>query len=192
MLAGVARRNWKDLFQYGDDMSSRMISQLETLEDDIQTLQSGGSGALTLLSTTTRATDGPFDVTGISQAYNDLVCVLVARGTNASATDTLKWNFNGDSGNNYAWQETMATATTASPVGVGATAQLAGGRVPGATASASSSFGALELVIFGYAATAWGKACTWQSHSTSVLAGTNSNTGTGGGYWNNTAAVTRV
>ena len=37
-------------------------------------------------------------------AYNDLICILIARGTERSSSETIQFRFNNDSGSNYYWQ----------------------------------------------------------------------------------------
>jgi hypothetical protein len=244
MLAGVARRNWKDLFQYGDDMSARMITQLETLEDDIQALQSGGGipatiadakgdliaasaadtvarlavgsnnqvltadsaqtlgvkwatagggGAWTLVSTTTLASPGSFDMTSLPGTYNDLHLVLIARGTTSGASATVRLTVNGDGGSNY-YAESITVQGT---VGTVAAAQLAGGasvspfNVSGATAPAGL-YGAADLTFFGYASTTWKKVFHWNQWHTGDTSSGFPSMSRGGGLWNSTAAINRI
>ena len=151
----------------------------------------GSSGAITLLSTTTRATDGTFDVSAISGTYNDLIVMIIARSTISATVDGLVISFNNDLGSNYYFQRLRGTAATASSLeslgGAGFTAAL----VPAATATANQ-WGHLEILIPGYASTTWKKHCGWHNFSPD---GTGTGTlfhQTGGFFWDNTAALTRI
>jgi hypothetical protein len=153
-----------------------------------------GGGAWTLLSTTTLASAGTFDVSSISGAYNDLIVVLIGRcgGTGFSQNAQLK--LNNDSGANYFMQEiraaAAATPTASENIGGGGFGfQLFG--VP-ASSSPANLFGVLTITLFGYASTSWLK---------SVIADNamNINNASGGaverrltGFWGSTAAVNRL
>ncbi|TMQ03781.1 MAG: hypothetical protein E6J90_52350 [Deltaproteobacteria bacterium] len=151
----------------------------------------GGGGAWTLLSTTNLGSAGTFDVSSISGAYNDLILVVIARGTDSGAADNICIRLNGDTAANYYRQTGTTTAASAG----GAQSQAANNvempQAPAATATASS-FGIFEITIPGYASTTWKKALQWNSF---LLSSTTSGGMTevhGGGFWNSTAAVTRV
>lgn len=115
---------------------------------------SGGSakGAWVWLSRTTRATDGTIDITGISQAYDDLLVQGVVRGTNATNTDNLLFRLNNDSSATYDYEiaENTAAATFAAAFTTGATS----GRVTNFLAAASAgapAWTSFDLEIFDYA-----------------------------------------
>jgi len=155
------------------------------------TPSAAAAGAMTLLSTTTLSSAGTFDVSSISGAYNDLVCILIARGANASAIDQPKWQLNGDTGNNYAWHEVRGNSTSVTSLAVMSTAQIVSGRITGSTATANS-FGCVEFTIFGYASTVWTKGCQWRSFGQNATGAGGLDAQYGGGQWLNTAAVTRI
>lgn len=156
------------------------------------TPSAGAAGALTLLSTTTLAAPGTFDVSSISGAYNDLVLVMIARGTDTGNKDQPVLRFNNDSAANY-YREQIFISGTASPVGSQSlTAAGANcGYVPCA-ASPASLFGLLEVTIYGYASTTWKKTCKWTSWAPADITTGNLFLVPGGNLWNNTAAITRV
>lgn len=166
--------------------------------DSAQTLgvkwaAAGGAQTITLLSTTTLVATGTIDVSSISGSYNDLILILISRGTNASAGEGIQWNFNGDSGSNYYRELTQVTGTGAVS-GVetaGGAAALIAGRHPANTGPAST-FGVSRLMILGYASTTWKKGVLFSSFDTEALSTGNIYSINGGGLWNNTAAVTRV
>lgn len=155
-------------------------------------VQVGGStSALTLLSTTTRATDGTIDVSGISGAYNDLILVLIARSTLSATFDTLEMRFNNDSGNNYYTQRIRGAATTASAAESIAASTVGVTNLPGASATANL-FGFVVVTLFGYASTTWTKMFEVENIAANALSTGAVNAVYAGGFWNNTAAITRV
>ncbi len=151
----------------------------------------GSSGALTLLSTTTLGGSGTFDVSSISGSYNDLVLVLIVRGTDAGASDNPLLRLNADTAGNYRWERVSITGTTTSGLDGAAATSIHCGTMPCAGAPASY-FGASMIEILGYASTSWFKNVLWSTHATFASASNNSTLGRGGSLWLSTAAVTRV
>jgi hypothetical protein len=155
----------------------------------------GGSGALTLLYTLTRATDGTFDQATISGAYNDLILVLISRGTRAAFTDELLLRFNNDSGSNYYREVATAIATTSAAVQSGAatsiTTSASTGGIPAASATANA-FGVYQATIYGYASTAWWKNVTYEVFEFCDTGSGSQVSMRGGAVWTSTAAITRV
>jgi hypothetical protein len=160
----------------------------QTLGVKWATPSAGSAGAVTLLSTTTLGAPGTFDVTSISAAYNDLILILIARGTNGGADDDIAMNFNGDTGSNYSRQWINAAATSVSGAELTGNASFFGAKVP-ANAATANRFAVQELIICGYAATTWTKLIMFRDH---YMLSTNQNTYLGGGHWNSTAAINRV
>jgi hypothetical protein len=151
---------------------------------------SGAAGALTLLSTTTLASAGTFDVSGISGAYNDLVLVLIARGVASANQDTLTINFNNDTGANYQRGDIRESGgTTPSGAELHSGTNIALVYVPAATAPANA-FGVLEMRIYGYASTVWLKSFNFDLES--LISGAAVPITRGGGTWSSTSAITRV
>lgn len=149
------------------------------------------AGALTLLSTTTLATDGTFDVQSISQAYNDLILILIARGTASATADTILMTLNNDTGTNYFRENAFASTTTMTVSETLSAAAVTVAGVPAAS-DASALFGCLEVVLFGYASATWNKVgiSRWfhSDGATTGLQGTAFN----GFRWASTAAINRV
>jgi hypothetical protein len=111
--------------------------------------------ALTLLSQTIVSVAAPtIDITGISQAYNDLVLVGILRGATAAASTTMTLNFNG-LGGAFDVQVVQGAAASAS-------ASL-GQQIPGqvidipAASAAAGDFAVCEITIFGYSDTSHGR-----------------------------------
>jgi hypothetical protein len=152
----------------------------------------GGGGAWTLLSTTTLASPGVIDVSGISGSYNDLILVLIARSTDTGTDEIANLILNNDGANTYSeFIRVFGTGAVSGVANTGGSAGFSIGRLP-ASSGLASSFGVIEVTIPGYASTTWKKNVQW--HSTCVI-GTASTQATflvGGGLWNSTAAVNRV
>jgi hypothetical protein len=148
-------------------------------------------GAWTLLSTTTLASPGTFDVSSISGAYNDLLLLIIGRDTNASGLTSPELTLNGDTTGNY-YNERISgsgsTATTAETLGG---ANFGDSRLPGSGALAGS-FGVNQFTFYGYASTAWKKVVNWESYGLSGIGASGQHMQRGSGLWNSTAAITRV
>lgn len=149
------------------------------------------SMGLTLLSSTTLGSAGTFDVSSIPGTYNDLILVLIARGTNAGAQDNARFIFNNDTGANYYWERMQAEATTLNTTEQIGTAFFQVQSLPAAGATANH-FGIIEMRIFGYASTTWKKICQWESHWSRSLSTGDQRIERGGALWNSTAALNRV
>lgn len=184
------------LYASGANTLARLAKGSDT---NVLTLASGvpswaapaSSGALTLLSTTTRATDGTIDVSSISQAYSDLVLLIIARGTDAATTDTLKLVLNNDTASNYGSQRLQGTAGTASATESNSAAFVSAGVMPAAAAT-SGYFWFAEVVIPGYTSTTWNKvAYIDYAYGTAITTGARFRVA-GMGLWNSTAAINRV
>lgn len=156
------------------------------------TPSAGSSGAWTLLSTTTLSSAGTFDLSGISGAYNDLSVVVIGRGADAGTDDALRLRFNGDSGGNYYMEQVQAVATTVSASSVAGNANLPLGRVPATGSLISGMFGILDMVIYGYASTAWKKNVHYHNYEMVGTGASHQTTNRAGGTWNSTAAITRI
>jgi len=156
------------------------------------TPSSGSAGALTLLSTTTLGAAGSIDVTGISGSYNDLILVLIARGTNSANVDYANLTFNNDTGGNYNSEYINVQGTAAvSGVEIVGGVNFRSGRLTGNT-SPANTFGVTEVTVLGYASTTWKKNVLWHSFTDSAGASNGFFTFRGGGVWLSTVAVTRV
>jgi len=118
----------------------------------------GGGGAWTLVSTTTIAgAAAPFDVSSIAGTYNDLFLSVMTRGNGATSSIDLMLQFNGDvSAADYSWQQLNGNGVSASAQSSsGSTNFIRGGNVPAASATPSTLFGHLEILLPGYASTNW-------------------------------------
>jgi hypothetical protein len=151
-----------------------------------------GGGPWTLISTTTLASAGTFDLTSIPGSYSDLLFVLIARGAGSTSGETLNMTLNNDSGANYYRQGLRFAGTGA----VSGTENIGAARfqaeIPASTSTLANSFGIVEMTLYGYASTTWRKTVEYRAFQ--VL-----NTATGQmifqhymGLWNSTAAINRI
>ncbi len=175
----------------GSNNQVLVADSAQTLGIKWAAVPAGSGGSLTLLSTTTRATDGTFDVSSISGSYTDLVVVLIARSTRSTTTEATTMTLNNDTAGTYYREQLQVNGTTvagAEALGIGG---LDPGRMPGANATANS-FGILEITFYGYASTTWLKACQWHSFAWGNSSTGNSVFSRGAGLWNSTAAINRI
>lgn len=147
-------------------------------------------GGPVLLSSTTLGGSGTFDVSSISQAYSDLTLVILARGTDAGATDNLLLRFNNDSTANYDWQQNAFFGTSSSFSQGAAAAQIQIAVCPAAGATANY-FGLFEITMPGYASTTWVKRALQPMTMYESIVGTPASCANAG-LWRSTAAINRV
>jgi len=156
--------------------------------------QTPSAGSLTLITNTVLGADGTFDMAGISQAYTDLVIMLLVRGTDAGAGgDQLRLRVNNDStAGAYDTQYLLANSSTVSSAPtLNSGGVIIAQDVPAAAADANYA-AYVEVVIPGYASTTWYHrvASSWwsqRSSSTSRLYN-----GQCVGTYKAVAAITRV
>ena len=152
------------------------------------------AGAWSLLSQQT-ITGGPanFDFNNIDQTKTDLLVIASLRGSNASTGTVSSVVCNADTtAAHYSYNDTeqSATSNTTSWVQNGAGNgffMLA----PGDTALANS-FGAWEIFLFGYASTVWLKQIKARSNTLQSNVSGGLVVDEVDGFWNSTAAITRV
>lgn len=116
----------------------------------------GGSGGLTQISqSVVTVAAASITLASLPTTYEDLIIVIMGRGTNAAADVKIKINLNGDVGANYDYIEenrfgaASAFAQTAANIGA----------LPGSTATASA-VGTIEILLPSYARTVLHKQMT--------------------------------
>lgn len=162
------------------------------VRDKIETL-SGGSGALTLISSTT-TTGSAANVTfsSIASTYKDLELHVTGRGDTVAASVNLVIQLNSDTGANYDYEQLTrnGAAGTADTSGVAQTSMVVG--ILTAASVAAGPVGSSIITLLNYAGTTFNKGV---AHHGFVKVGTTTagqNMTVGGGEWRSTAAITAV
>jgi len=152
----------------------------------------GASGALTQVSSTVLGGAGNFDIQNIAGTGNTLVIVGIVRGAYAGgALDNVFLRFNNDSAANYMWTNLSGNGTSAASGNGGASASQIICANMSTSVSDANFFSIFEVRVPGYASTTWKKAVL--SDNTYVSsAGTTPIRYEWSGFWNSTAAITRV
>jgi hypothetical protein len=176
----------------GGTAGQELVKNSSTNYDTAWVTPTGG-GAWTLLSTTTLASAGSFDVSSISGSYNDLTCVCILRSVAAGTTDSPTIYFNAETGStlNHNTQRARANGATIDASEVRNTPTFPNCYLPAAGATASM-FSTLIFTIYGYASTTWLKNVHWQSFAPFGTAASNMYWVTGAAWWNSTAAINRI
>lgn len=151
----------------------------------------GGGGGMTLISqTVAESAVANFDLTSIPGTYESLRLVIQARGDTAATGTPMLLRFNNDSGANYNWQRDYAAGATGQDSGAGATSVTAGYLVA-ATAPSGDALTS-DILIPGYARTVFNKSFVVVSTSRIATGSSGVISSNIGGYWNSTAAITRI
>ncbi len=150
----------------------------------------GGSGALTLLSTTTLGSDtASITVTGISGSYKDLVVIGKLRCTSSAAVLDA-WirlgNSSADSGSNYSDQTTFSGTGTGTVSSDSATKVYLGPHT--AATTTAGVFSSVQLQIMDYVSTSVPRFIT----GTAMHAATGHFTTIINGVWRNASAAVDV
>ncbi len=127
---------------------------------------------------------------GIPTGFNHLQAVWSARSDAAAGAVSINLRLNGDSGNNYVWQNSQANNTSAGGAdGGGATSLLQVGSAPGASGTTANYFGTGNFSAANIASAVFKPVS-----GTSIAATTATNTYSGsyGGMWLSTAVITAV
>lgn len=151
---------------------------------------SGGGGAV-LLNNVTLGVNGNFDIQNISQAYSDLIIILIARSAAVTAADALNFRLNNDAGaTNYQYVGTNESSIgTIGGYGATGAAQYQCGTIPGASDGATL-YGGVWIEIIGYTSTTWAKTIKSNAYYLQSFGGVHQHLNAAG-QWNGTAAVNR-
>lgn len=126
----------------------------------------------------------------IPAGFNHIQGIFTARQDFGAGGSWCTLRINGDSGNTYTWQVTYSSMTTlAAANSAGLTSSMRVGVLPGSGDSANF-FGTGSFVMGNISSTTIGK--TMSSQFQGPVSGSNGFSGTAGGLWASTAAVTSV
>jgi hypothetical protein len=149
----------------------------------------GSGGALTLIETQSPSGTGTVTFSSLGE-YQNLRIVINARCTTAASSEAVAVRFNGDTGNNYDWQEAYTGQAIASGQQAMATSHGKFATVPCASAAANL-YGPSVAEIPNYRGAAWKTGHSSGTSQTQTSAG-NMYTLVGGFTWRSTAAITSV
>lgn len=146
---------------------------------------------MALLSTTTLASPGIFDVTGIAATANDLRLVCILRGADVGTNDSATLVLNNDTGAHYNLERGEFSGATVTGQELLSQAAITLGQIT-AGGSTANYFSAIWIDLPGYASTTWNKQAYWK-----VATNLNDLTGNQEAWaceaiWRSTAAINRV
>ncbi len=157
--------------------------------------QTVSAGSLTLLSTTTfNDTVATYTISSISGSYKNLRIVGTnLQGATTGASDTIRFRFNGDTGNNYSMAGEANVAGTPTAIGSRQNSSLfttgSGATVLGRTGDSSGDFGYFDMTVFNYASSTERKNAVFMGGSNN---GFSARHYTYTGLWNDTSAITSL
>lgn len=153
---------------------------------------SSSSGSLALITSSVLAAPGTFDFTGIAGTYSALRIEGVLRGA-AVATNDVAWaTFNADGGAHYGSQAMYASAGGAFADESNTTTHVIFARFIAADSAAAGNFSPVAAYLPDYASAARQKSLIVDGGLQLGLAGAGMNRWVVAGFWNQTAAITRV
>jgi hypothetical protein len=147
----------------------------------------GGGGALVKLgeAEALTSTSPSLTVSAIPPTSRDLIVMLDGKGAGGSGASDLGWRVNGDTGNNYNFQNQNRFGNTdGGGSNLARCGTIGGGTSPGG--------GLVQLIFGSYARTFFQKNCTFYSSGEFANGGGNQFWSMGVGFWMNTAAITSV
>lgn len=158
-------------------------------------IKDGGAvsaGAFVQLSQTVLGSDTSTISFGtISGSYSALRLVLQGRGSQAATEVNFLVQFNGDTGNNYDYDFSVAyNSTNTSVQAVSSSSMYLGGLI-GANGPANAAT-QIDISIVNYAGSTFHKTLTFQSTHKVGANGADLRAISGSGFWKNTAAVTGI
>lgn len=149
-----------------------------------------GIGAL-LSSQTLLSDSASVTFSSISAQYNHLLLICYGRHTQAVNDGYIYVQFNGDTGNNYDFEQLDGAGSSTGAALSRATNMIRIGDFPGSTTGNASTFGQTDVLISNYATTTFFK-------STRACGGNLDTTNSGSlagiwtGQWRNTAAINSI
>lgn len=153
---------------------------------------SSSSGALTQLYNLVRATDGTFDQSGISAAYNDLIIQIVVQSDRGGGNtiDQIFLRFNNDSAARYGWQQASIAATSLTATQANTTNQIQVGDCN--CVANATQFSMYEILVPGYSSATWWKTCTTTGTYPFAITSGGIVWDRNSGVYNQTTAISRI
>lgn len=142
-----------------------------------------------ILTATQPAITIPTTSAAAGVGVNGLQISWQARGDTAAAAINFMLQFNGDVGANYMWEINQANNAGVAGNSSGTAGAIQIGTIPAASATANF-FGTGQTLVSNPLSTVAFKSCA--GHATAAITSTNMYSGTYGGLWRSTVAVTSV
>ena len=151
-------------------------------------------GVTKIFDSTAGSTVANFNITSIPAGFGSLVVVChLASDRAAAASDVVNLQINGDAGANYDYEYTTWHGGTAGSNGSAAAATAAiAGRCTATGTGPANTFSGLRLELPSYDDTTNNKTYFGTIHYKDGTGGVNINSGTCGGDWRSTAAITQI
>jgi hypothetical protein len=130
-------------------------------------------------------------ILNIPQGYKDIRVVLQARADNAVHEIGLLVQANGDTGSNYDWTRFESYSSTTAAFGSASDTSLQLVRIPAASNTTTSAFGAVQLTFANFTNTSTNKSIIATGSCPSATAG-DMITNLGQGEWRSTSAITSL
>lgn len=156
---------------------------------------SSGAGAVTLIQTITRATNGAIDFTAIPATYTHLLLEGQIKSSAANSSADAYLVFNNDTAANYDYvylRGSGASASSAQFLAGGGANGMYLGKVTGNTAALAAAAGLVVAEIPFYAATTWNKNIAARSTFVQDATGSGVQIWQTGAQWRSTAAINRI
>jgi hypothetical protein len=155
-------------------------------------INAAGVGAMTqLYDNIASGAIASWDVQGISQAYNHLMLIVLARMDAVVSDQAGRLRFNGDTGANYDSERFVAFGATQSTGESLAATGASFGWFTGS--SADANYASYEdLIIPHYTGTVFNKTFVGKNSSPQTTASGLTQAGIHSGLWRNTAAINRI
>ncbi len=152
-----------------------------------------GSGALTLIQEQLLGSDvASVTFSAIPGTYRHLKLVIYGRSTEATTNNFIYLQFNGDTGANYDYQQSIIVNTALAAANAYAQTKIALGQIAGASAPTAGMVGACEILIPLYAGTTYNKILQTCCSAIIGTSGSNTQVGQFSGQWRSTAAITSI
>lgn len=149
------------------------------------------AGRFLLSRTVTTSSATSVSFTSISADFEDLLVVIMGRGTKTATLVDLRLRLNNDTGSTYDTETQQANNTTNANFGIAAASSAYVGNIAAASATANVA-DCCEILLPAYARTTFQKTGQYRATLKTGTAVGNFYNETGSIWWRSTAAITRV